>query len=72
MLEKPGALMLYPIYQLLFGKMAWRDPVLKLTENQIAISYKTYKSDNADDMQAIIDQKLAPGTMTRKFKLTVP
>ena len=36
-------------------------PSLELTEDQIAISYKTYKSDRADDRQVIIDEKLAPG-----------
>ena len=35
-------------------------PSLELTEDQVEITYKTYKSDDPDDMQAIIDQKLAP------------
>ena len=58
--------MLYPVYKLLFDK-----DYLALTEDQIAISYKTYKSDNENDMQAIIDQKLTPGIMARKSKLCV-
>ena len=74
MLEKPGALMLYPIYDLLFGekendKGDWRRPFLELTEDQIAISYKTYKTDDPNDMQAITDGNLAPGIMTRKLSL---
>ena len=64
-LEKPGALMIFPIYQLLCGDF------LALTEDQIAISYKTYKSDFPDDMQAIIDGKLTPGIVRRKFTLCV-
>ena len=48
--------MLEPIYRLLFAPYQ-----LALTENQICISYKTYKSNDLDDMQAIIDQKLSPG-----------
>ena len=57
-LEKPGALMLAPIYKLLFG--TWSRDLL-LTEDQIAISYKTYKNHNPADMQEIVDQKLAAG-----------
>ena len=53
--------MLAPIYQLLLGKDEYWGPSLKLTEDQIAISYKTYKLDNDDDMQAIVDEKLTPG-----------
>ena len=53
-LEKPGALMLYPIYELLFDYLA-------LADTQISISYKTYKRDNEDDMQAIVDGNLTPG-----------
>ena len=56
--------MLYPVHQLLFGKHkeeSWGDPSLELTEDQISISYKTYKLDNAVDRQAIVDQKLTPG-----------
>ena len=49
--------MMWPIYQLLFDTN-----YLKLTEDEIAISYKTYKSDSADDMQTIVDDKLTPGT----------
>ena len=56
-LEKPGALMMWPIYQLLFDRY-----YLNLTEDEIEISYKTYKSDSADDMRKIIDDKLTPGT----------
>ena len=58
-MEKHGALMLYPVYELLFDK-----DYLALTEDEIAISYKTYKSD---DMQAIIDEKLTPGIKTEQF-----
>ena len=63
-MEKQGALMLAPVYQLLFGKhMSFLnpEPSLELTEDQVAISYKTYKLDNADDRQAIVDGKLTPG-----------
>ena len=48
--------MLYPIYELLFY-------FLDLAEDQIAISYKTYKSVDENDMQAIFDEKLTPGIM---------
>ena len=55
--------MLAPIYQLLFEKNepAWKQYSLELIEDQITISYKTYKADDESDMQEIIDQKLAPG-----------
>ena len=53
-LEKPGAFMLAPIHRLI-------DFWLDLTEDQITISYKTYKTDNLADMNEIIDQQLAPG-----------
>ena len=53
--------MLAPVYYLLFGKNTEYEPSVELNEDQIAISYKTYKSDRADDRQAIIDGKLAPG-----------
>ena len=66
MLEKPGALMMYPIYQLLFGKHSDYDPAsLELTENDVAISYKVYKSGKAADRQAIIDGSLTPGRATK-------
>ena len=57
-MEKSGALMLAPVYELLFGKWS-----LLLTEDQISITYKTYKTDEAADLQEIINQKLAPGTI---------
>ena len=57
-LEKSGALMLAPIYELLFGAGM---KSLLLTEDQITIYYKTYNSDNSADMNDIIDQKLSPG-----------
>ena len=57
--------MLAPIYKLLFQHFS--EPLLELTEDQVAISYKTYKTDNADDMQAIIDGKLTPGIIIRKL-----
>ena len=57
--------MMYPIYQVLFGVDYPDVPSLELAEDQIVITYKTYKSDNADDMQAIVDQKLAPGINIR-------
>ena len=58
--------MLAPVYQLLFAsndsKYPWaKKPSLELTEDQIIISYKTYKTDNQSDMQKIIDEKLSPG-----------
>ena len=63
--------MLYPIYQLLFGKYdnLYSGPSLELTEDQVAVSYKTYKSNDENDMQAIIDDKLTPGITTRKLIL---
>ena len=67
-LEKPGALMLAPIYQLLFGEYDNSNyPSLELTEDQITISYKTYKTDNLPHLQEIVDQKLAPGNKSRFF-----
>ena len=71
-LEKPGVLMLHPIYQLLFGEYNpdFTDPYLKLTENQIAVNYKTYRSNDADDMQAIVDGKLTPGIFSKKCVLS--
>ena len=53
--------MLAPIYKLLFWKHNTDEPSLELTEDQTAISYRTYKGDFEDDMQAIIDEKLTPG-----------
>ena len=50
--------MLAPIDQLLFRNYS---SSLKLTEDQIAISYKTYKLNNADDRQEIVDERLTPG-----------
>ena len=67
MLEKPGAFMLAPVYQLLFGKNKSWEPSLELTENQIAISYETYKTDKADDRQAIVDGNLTPGNSLNNF-----
>ena len=55
--------MLAPIYELLFAQnKSHREPSLELTEEQVTINYKTYKSDNADDMRAIVNEKLTPGT----------
>ena len=59
-LEKPGAFLLAPIYRLLFGFY------LDLTEDQVKISYKTYKAENQADMMEIIDQQLAPGKINQK------
>ena len=59
-LEKPGVLMLAPVYQLLFN-------FLELTEDQITISYKKYNADSQSDMQSIINQQLAPGKEVKKF-----
>ena len=63
-MEKHGALMLAPVYELLFGKGEYwsSESSLVLNEYQITISYKTYKSDHADDMLAIKNAKLTPGT----------
>ena len=63
--------MLAPIYQLLFGKHddeLYSKRSLELTEDQIRITYKTYKADSHADMQEIIDQKLAPG---KKFRPSI-
>ena len=74
-LEKPGALMIYPIYHLLFGEHKDSydrfgnrvfEPSLELTEDQVAISYRTYESADTGDMQTILDHKLTPGIMIRK------
>ena len=62
-MEKPGALMIAPIYRLLFDYY-----FLTLTEDQVAISYKTYKSSNEKDRQTIVDQKLTPGILTKKLR----
>ena len=42
-----------------------------MTENQITISYNMYESNEAGDMQAIVDVKLTPGTFSRKCVLSV-
>ena len=60
--------MLAPIYDLLFDKHANQRPSLELTEDQVAISYKSYRSCNSYDMQDIVDGKLTPGMITRKFR----
>ena len=39
----------------------WNEHRLALKKDQVVISYKTYKSTDLADMQAISDQKLAPG-----------
>ena len=59
--------MLEPIYRLLFGidKATNKKKFLALTQDQIKISYKTYKSDDSADMQAILDQKLTPGILLK-------
>ena len=69
-LEKAGAFMIGPIYDLLFcengrGLANGRGWIktLELAENETVIYYKTYKTDDPDNMQAIIDQNLAPGTV---------
>ena len=59
--------MIAPIYYLLFGQASTsfetdtKRRSLDLTEDQVNIKYTTYKTNNPDDMQTIIDQKLAPG-----------
>ena len=70
-MEKPGALMLAPVYKILFGKFFGDGtPSLELTEDQVAISYKIYKSGKADDRQTIVDENLTPGIMTIKIKIS--
>ena len=61
--------MLAPVYQLLFGENELRHwmKTLELVENQVTVFYKTYKTNNRDDMRAIVDQKLAPGKLPDKF-----
>ena len=54
--------MLFPIYCLLFNAK-----YLSLPHQQVSIFYKTYRSDDQAEMQAIIDQKLAPGKTSGKF-----
>ena len=58
--------MLAPIYELFFDS-----GYLALTENQVEIFYRRYQSDNPDDMQAIIDQKLAPGKTACSFSAQI-
>ena len=58
--------MLQPIYELIFEKnddyiADYNKYRLALKRDQVVISYKTYKSTDLTDMQAIIDQQLAPG-----------
>ena len=68
-MEKPGAIMLQPVYELLFDGHR-----LVLTEDQVAISYKTYKTSDEKDRQSVVDQKLAPGIkqcVTRHLKISV-
>ena len=60
-MEKSGAWMIRPIYQILFGTHKSWHPSLELAEDQVVISYKMYESDNASDMQVIVDEKLTPG-----------
>ena len=62
--------MIYPVYQLLFGQKHNDDykPSLKLKENQVDISYKTYRTDDDSDVSAINDQQITPGIMTMTYK----
>ena len=60
--------MLAPIYELLFD--GWSNSLV-LTEDQVTISYKTYKADDESDMQEIIDQNLAPGEKFIFWKKTL-
>ena len=53
--------MLAPIYELLFNKTY--DSLL-LNQDQVKISYKTYKTEESNEMQEIVDQQLAPGTVS--------
>ena len=63
-LEKPGAFMLAPIYRLLFGQCTpYSANSLELTEDQVAVTYKTYRTDDPAALKAVVDQKLAPGKM---------
>ena len=57
-----------PIYKLMFGKNNYykNEPSLELTEDQVAISYKSYRSADPRDMKVISDQKLAPGKSQNK------
>ena len=57
-LENEGALMLEPVYRLLFGRNTAN---LGLTRDQVKVYYRTYKLNDPDDLQTITDQKLAPG-----------
>ena len=56
--------MLAPVYELLFGQNKPDILItnsLELTEDQIIISYETYKSDKPSDMKKITENRLAPG-----------
>ena len=61
MLEKPGALMISPIYNMLFGEEEYNPKKLLLSEGQVSLSYKAYKTQCDSDMQLIRTLKLAPG-----------
>ena len=50
--------MLAPIYRLLLKDY---DHYLNLKKDELVIFYKTYQSTDLTDMQAIVDQQLAPG-----------
>ena len=57
--------MLQPIYDLLFNKYR-----LDLKKDELVISYQTYQSTDLTDMQAIVDQQLAPGKiLEQKIKV---
>ena len=63
--------MLGPIHNVLFYENGRGLPdgrgwlkTLELAEDDVVIYYETYKTDDPDDMQAIIDQNLAPGNFS--------
>ena len=50
--------MLQPIYELLLTDF---HGCLGLKKDELVIFYKTYQSTDLADMEAIVDQQLAPG-----------
>ena len=54
--------MLEPIYNLLLkAPDSFNEYRLGLEKDELVIFYKTYQSTDLADMQAIVDQQLAPG-----------
>ena len=65
--------MLWPVHELLFGcnTSFVGNNYLNLEKDQVITYYNTYKSDNLSDMQAIVDQRLAPGKIVKFERFSV-